>query len=470
MEWVLYRKRFIPAINPIVDYWTWHVSNILKINRKIGGLNIWEKGDYTVFWEKESHDQVAKFAFNELLNNSPEKIRKKGIKSGEEVVKFCKDFCKNLDQKKLSDFKLFFQGMKEKYNEFIIKSVVYWLFTGNLMEEKINKSLQDYTEKEKQEILKIMTIPQIPSYSNIEEKEFEKLVELAKEKGIKNIQKEIKKFSEKYFWFQYEYVGPDIWDTDSVKKRIKEELENPSKKTEEMDIQEKQKECIKKYSLSKGIIKLFKILHILILMQDDRKMYNSHACYYINDLVAKKLAELLDTTIEDIRYLNQALFEKYLEDQNLEGLHKELEARKKFLVNVQTDDENSFYTGKEAKNKLKELGISIKEEIANEVKGKVANQGKVKGRARVLLTSSGVTDFKQGDILITGMTTPDFVPLIGKAAAIVTDEGGILCHAAIVSRELDIPCIVGTNNATKTIKDGDIIEVDAKKGIVKKIK
>jgi pyruvate, water dikinase len=67
------------------------------------------------------------------------------------------------------------------------------------------------------------------------------------------------------------------------------------------------------------------------------------------------------------------------------------------------------------------------------------------------------------------MTTPDFVPIMGKAGAIITDEGGITCHAAIVSREMKIPCVVGTEIATKVLKDGDLVEVDADNGVVRKV-
>lgn len=67
------------------------------------------------------------------------------------------------------------------------------------------------------------------------------------------------------------------------------------------------------------------------------------------------------------------------------------------------------------------------------------------------------------------MTTPDFVPAMQRAAAIVTDEGGILCHAAIIAREMRKPCVIGTKIATRVFKDGDLIEVDADKGIVRKL-
>ena len=68
------------------------------------------------------------------------------------------------------------------------------------------------------------------------------------------------------------------------------------------------------------------------------------------------------------------------------------------------------------------------------------------------------------------MTQPSYLAAIKKSAAYITDEGGITCHAAIVSRELKIPCIIGTKYATQVFKDGDLVEVDADNGIVRKIK
>ena len=75
-----------------------------------------------------------------------------------------------------------------------------------------------------------------------------------------------------------------------------------------------------------------------------------------------------------------------------------------------------------------------------------------------------------GDVLLAVMTRPVYVPAMRKASAIVTNEGGVTCHAAIVSRELGIPCVIGTKIATKVFKDGDLIEVDADKGLAKKVK
>ncbi|MBU2229605.1 hypothetical protein KJ810_04315 [Patescibacteria group bacterium] len=94
----------------------------------------------------------------------------------------------------------------------------------------------------------------------------------------------------------------------------------------------------------------------------------------------------------------------------------------------------------------------------------------VRGKVRLLFSLDQIHTFKKNEIMVTPMTVPDFLPAMKKATAIVTDEGGITCHAAIVARELKKPCVIGTKIATKVFKDGDLIEVDATKGIVKKIK
>ena len=104
------------------------------------------------------------------------------------------------------------------------------------------------------------------------------------------------------------------------------------------------------------------------------------------------------------------------------------------------------------------------------VKGAPASPGQVSGKAHVILDPSLIDEFKQGEILVTEMTAPDWVPAMKKAKAIVTDSGGMTCHASIVSRELGIPCIVGTKSrgeaATAVIKTGDDITVDATHGVV----
>ncbi len=103
------------------------------------------------------------------------------------------------------------------------------------------------------------------------------------------------------------------------------------------------------------------------------------------------------------------------------------------------------------------------------IKGGIACKGNVKGRAKLIFNNKDFVKIEDGDILVTSMTTPEMVPIMKKASAFITDEGGITCHAAIIARELKKPCIIGTKIATQIFKDGDWVEVDADKGIVRKI-
>ena len=100
------------------------------------------------------------------------------------------------------------------------------------------------------------------------------------------------------------------------------------------------------------------------------------------------------------------------------------------------------------------------------LKGLAASPGQVKGRARIFLPGTDLSGFSEGDILVTTNTDPTMVQAMIKAAAIVTNIGGIMSHPAILSREMGIPCVVNTKQATKTIKDGATIFVDGSKGEV----
>lgn len=115
-----------------------------------------------------------------------------------------------------------------------------------------------------------------------------------------------------------------------------------------------------------------------------------------------------------------------------------------------------------------EFGIKAVADVT-ELVGTVAYKGVAEGRARIVITKDDIKNFQDGEILVTTMTTPEFVPAMKKARAIVTNEGGVLCHAAIVARELKVPCIIGTGQVTKVFVTGDMIRVDGEAGVVKKV-
>jgi len=114
--------------------------------------------------------------------------------------------------------------------------------------------------------------------------------------------------------------------------------------------------------------------------------------------------------------------------------------------------------------------ISISEDLGKEVKGTPAFKGIVRGHVKIVTHPNDLQKVNSGDVLVAQMTLPSFISAMQKASAFVTDEGSITCHAAIVAREMKKPCIIGTKNATKLLKDGDLVEVDANIGIVSILK
>ncbi|WP_153465375.1 phosphoenolpyruvate synthase [Sediminibacillus terrae] len=118
--------------------------------------------------------------------------------------------------------------------------------------------------------------------------------------------------------------------------------------------------------------------------------------------------------------------------------------------------------------KKEETGVKEQVEIKRValLRGLAASPGRGSGKVRKIKDITEISKVEEGDILVTIMTNPDMMPAMKKAAAVVTNEGGRTCHAAIVSREFGIPCIVGSNNATEVLKEGMEVTVDATRGVV----
>lgn len=149
-----------------------------------------------------------------------------------------------------------------------------------------------------------------------------------------------------------------------------------------------------------------------------------------------------------------------------------VEKNKYGKARIKIDSYRKIFKGKDIKllkQKVNDYCLSfVKEKMqnANVISGTSVNGGIVKGKAKIIKTMKDLDKIHTGDILIADMTSPDYVTVFNKVAAFVTDEGGLTCHAAIVSKEFNVPCIVGTQFATQILKDNTFIEVDANNGII----
>ena len=165
---------------------------------------------------------------------------------------------------------------------------------------------------------------------------------------------------------------------------------------------------------------------------------------------------------------------KYIAGPEMKNYKKfgvdELNRRFKFSIMHCRNGKIRIYTGQRARAFLKKQTFEkIKISQSGALKGTAAFVGKVRGKVKIINLPEDMSKIEKGDIMVSHTTFPSLVPAMKKASAIVTDDGGITCHAAIVARELKIPCVVGTKIATKVLRDGDLVEVDAERGIVKKI-
>jgi len=192
------------------------------------------------------------------------------------------------------------------------------------------------------------------------------------------------------------------------------------------------------------------------------RLHGDSEKFFTDDIFLKYVSRKHNLPMEIVGAMRVSEFEKALHGE-LTITIDELKERLKGSVFVKENNEWNLYTGEQYaywKDKMQRIHNS-------EVIGDVAFSGIAKGRVVTHLSWTNTTNVRNGDVLVTGMTNPQMIPLLKKASAIVTDEGGIICHAAIVSRELRKPCIVGTKNATQVLEDGDLVEVNANEGFVR---
>ncbi len=156
---------------------------------------------------------------------------------------------------------------------------------------------------------------------------------------------------------------------------------------------------------------------------------------------------------------------KLLKTKERKAFLKELKERTEVVYLMSDAYDTALFVNADAAQLRSHLEAKLSH--TSELKGMVASKGNVIGIVKVVNKVEEFKKFKKGDILVSAMTRPEFLPIMEKASAIVTDEGGITSHAAIVSRELGIPCVVGTQTATRVLKDGQKIEVDAVNGKIK---
>ncbi len=441
----------------------------LKTHHKL--VIVFEKGTVTWYGEQKTWDAITHECLAVVIKNPniAQECKDKFFKGAEEFLSFLSTI-QTTSLEKLSNKQLWeiFDHYCEQYRTLC----VYGEPLAHYVRETLTKEIQRRLPCTDEELNILLT----PDYVSFIKKEEIYLLRIAVEtrNNKSNMPRRLKEHTKKYFWIPFDY-GVMIWDERHFETEL-EKIENPEEKLQKIqehfeNLRKQQQLLEQELKIDQKTRELIEAQRIFAILMDYKK-----------EIFTQAHVAFLSFTKELMRRLNlsQEQAKMIPIEQIKASLLENKEPDKPWFNEVinfsigKLDDEGiyHFVIGTEAKdtyNKLIQESSDDSNIKINKLQGYIACKGYHKGEVRVITDAKMINELKQGEILVTHMTSPDFVVGMKKAGAIITDEGGITSHAAIISRELGIPCIISTKHATKILKTGDIIEVDANRGAIKKL-
>jgi len=460
-EWIKRWNR--PNSLQQAQYYSWSTTKILQelLGTQIPSqLYFFKDNNTDIYFIKEEWEAFLEHCKNVCLNNKDflNNITSKGLDILSNLEKYTKSVY-NSDLTKLSK-----QDLLKTYKAFRHKLWyefgVAWI--NVLIEGLVFEKLNEVLEKKSKNIAKDSDIIcSLTRPTHIQQEQID-LLKIAVSKDGK--EEKLKQHTKKYAYLPLYDVHIKPFGIEYFRKRMQKE-KNPAKKLKELQEsfgQNKARfnELIKRLNLTKQELDLVNYVNGFIFLKDYRSHFRSIYSLHLKKLF-DEIARRSKLPVNDLFLMTEKETEELIET----GKKPDLTKRRKPFIYLKYHDNERVLEGAQVKDFAKKLE---KESISEEVRGIPASKGLVRGRAKIIKNPDEIVKVKKGDILITSMTRPDYVPAMERAGAIVTDEGGVLCHAAIVSRELGKPCVIGTKNATDVFKDDELVEVDADKGVVRK--
>jgi len=433
-------------------------SNFLRYysEKNFGPLIFIIKGDHGIgFFSFDSYKRATEETLNKYLRNKEEFIEMGDWEIFEKEVKemydkYTLDEISKLDEKELVAL------IKKTYDLFRGAQVMT-LFCEALNEEIVKK----YFENVKDGSVEFSEFFEMSSLIC-----FESLISQL-DKSLLSFNKENPYNSQ---WVLGNYlITPGVSEVENlIEKMISEKggLEKIKKEQEKSELEVKEnKEIINRFKekLDGKLKDLFEYTQLCISLRDVRKKTFFKGITMVSNAV-RELFSRQGLKKEDAHY---ALYYDFDDKTYKKDDYKKIiEKRKKGFLTY-FDEEGHLGEFVDFEKTKDELFGLMDKRYGDQVKGSTGCKGLASGKVKIVLNKSDFDKFEKGDVLVTSMTRPEFVPVMKLASAVVTDEGGITCHAAIISRELKIPCIIGSRNATRVLKDNQEVEVDADKGVVK---
>ena len=284
----------------------------------------------------------------------------------------------------------------------------------------------------------------------------------------------LRKHWQKYYWIAFGYDGPG-WSLDDIYKRFDELSEDKQKikllvkeeKGQPKLLKTQQIGLVKKYRLDSQEARLFHTLRSLGFWKFERK-FMLQKTQAQAELFIKEVAKRKYCSVAQLKMLAPWEMKTFIVKDNpsIEILNQRIKSSVVEMKGLKAQ----ILIGQKASKIAQAIINSLKvDRKIKEFKGDVVYPGRVVGYIKLIEQAEQMSGFKKGEILVSSATNPELIPAMKKAAAIITDVGGITSHAAIISRELKTPCVIGTRIATRVLKNGDKVEVDATRGIIKKL-
>jgi len=374
--------------------------------------------------------------------------------------------------------------LRKDQNGFVrcmIEAIAYFCYTRTeftfAVEQRLEELLRKHHGDKWAEVFTVLTTP--VEFDDIQREH----LDLLKLSAAKPSDADVLKHVSKYPWLVF-----GQFDDQNVLAHLRERI-SQEKSVHSVELQKLQRE---KEALKRKQAELLKMLgadadetrYLATLLQSqavERMNIKSYwaGCYYLARNMWHKTAEALKLDLLDVLlFVSPPEVDQLLAGTYPGDLTKVIaERRKSYAIEHLKGSDVRMIEHEEADRLFQERIAKhlAEQQKATCIKGQTASLGKYTGKVRKVIAGDlemlkqSIKDFKQGEIIVTSMTQPNMMVIAKKAGAIIADEGGITSHAAIISRELKIPCIVGCLHAMETLKDGDLVEVDADKGIVKKL-
>lgn len=441
-----------------------------------------EKNGLQFFCEYDAWDRGSSYLHDIKLKDKKfvKALFNKSVKLSRELVGLVRNFDRKdlskLSNRQLADFlkKTYQMGNELSVLGYVpVLSDIYFHKLTHQLKSIVKRAMEKYDVglAEPEIVCALSTSPKpIPS----------KLARLALLKlaaGKKNDEKSLLKYYHDWSWVDHGQIGPRTSpeQINELVVKLRRDLAATRKEIEEIKLsvkvlKNKQSDLIKKLRLTKSDIQWFNVAQTFMYLKGMRMevLFGSSAGW---SRVLDELSFRFGVKKELLYYASIGELVDWLL-RNKKVSVKILSDRQKFCVWIAHDaTHQTILTGEKARKFLqtrKYRALKAQTDILV-IHGTVASVGYAKGPVRIVNRTEEINKIQQGDIMVSVATHPGLLPAMKKAIAFVTDSGGVTSHAAIVAREMKKPCIIGTKVATQILKDGDLIEIDTKKGDIRRI-